>query len=44
MKIRQVTENTIEIGVDIAIETHWARTFNWSGIELGKVSIAVPFR
>lgn len=36
-KIRQVTENTIVIGVDIASETHYARAFDWRGIELGKV-------
>lgn len=35
-KIRQVTENTIVIGVDIASETHWARAFDWRGLELGK--------
>ena len=36
-KIRQVTEKTIVIGVDIASETHWARAFDWRGLELGKV-------
>lgn len=36
-KIRQVTENTIVVGVDIASETHYARAFDWRGIELGKV-------
>ena len=39
-KIRQVTENTIVVGVDIASETHWARAFDWRGVELGK---ARPF-
>ena len=33
-KIRQVNENTIVVGVDIASETHWARAFDWRGIEL----------
>jgi transposase len=36
-KIRQVTESTIVVGVDIASETHWARAFDWRGIELGKI-------
>lgn len=35
-KIRQVTEETIVVGVDIASETHWARAFDWRGLELGK--------
>lgn len=36
-KIRQVTETTMVIGVDIASERHWARAFDWRGLELGKV-------
>ena len=36
-KICQVTEKTIIVGVDIASETHYARAFDWRGIELGKV-------
>lgn len=36
-KIRQVTEETMVIGVDIASEIHWARAFDWRGLELGKV-------
>jgi transposase len=36
-KIRQVTENTIVIGVDIASERHYARAIDWRGIELDKV-------
>lgn len=35
-KIRQVTENTVVVGVDIASEMHWARAFDWRGLELGK--------
>ena len=35
-KIRQVTESSMVIGVDIASETHWARAFDWRGVELGK--------
>ena len=38
-KICQVTDSTIIIGVDIASETHYARAFDWRGIELGKVFI-----
>ena len=36
-KICQVTEKTIVVGVDIASERHYARAFDWRGIELGKV-------
>ena len=35
-KIRQVTDTTMVIGVDIASELHWARAFDWRGLELGK--------
>ena len=35
-KIRQVTDTTMVIGVDIASEFHWARAFDWRGLELGK--------
>lgn len=36
-KINQVLETTIIIGIDIASEVHYARAFDWRGIELGKV-------
>lgn len=36
-KIRQVTEQTLVVGVDIASEVQWARAFDWRGVELGKV-------
>ena len=36
-RINQVTEEMIVIGIDIASETHYARAFDWRGIELGKV-------
>lgn len=36
-KINQVKESTIIVGIDIASEVHYARAFNWRGIELGKV-------
>ena len=36
-KLNQVTTETLVIGVDIGSETHYARAFNWRGIELGKV-------
>jgi transposase len=35
-KIRQLTESTMVIGMDIASESHWARAFDWRGIELAK--------
>lgn len=36
-KIMQVTESTLVIGVDIAKKKHYARAFDWRGIELDKV-------
>ena len=36
-KLNQVTAETLVIGVDIGSETHYARAFDWRGIELGKV-------
>jgi len=36
-KIKQVTEGTLVVGVDIASEAHYARAFDWRGIEIAKV-------
>ncbi len=36
-KISQVTPSTLVIGVDIAKSKHYARAFDWRGIELSKV-------
>jgi transposase len=36
-RINQVQENSVVIGIDIASETHYARAFDWRGVELGKV-------
>jgi transposase len=36
-KLNQLTEKSIVIGVDIASETHYARAFDWRGVELGRV-------
>jgi transposase len=36
-KIEQVTDETLVVGVDIGSETHYARAFNWRGIEQAKV-------
>lgn len=36
-RIMQITEQTLLIGVDIASEVHYARAFNYRGIEHGKV-------
>jgi len=35
-KIMQITETTLIIGVDIAKKDHYARAFDWRGIELDK--------
>lgn len=36
-KIKQVTESSLVIGIDIASEIQYARAFDWRGIELGTV-------
>jgi len=36
-KLNQVSENSIVIEVDITSELHYARAFNWRGVELGKI-------
>lgn len=36
-KINQVQENTIVVGIDIGSELHYARAFDWRGVELSKV-------
>jgi len=36
-KIMQVEETTLVVGIDIASEEHYARAFNWRGIEVGNV-------
>lgn len=36
LRIMQITDNTLIIGVDIAKETHFARAFDWRGIEQDK--------
>lgn len=36
-KILQITDETLIVGVDVASETHYARAFDFRGIELGKV-------
>lgn len=36
-KLKQLSERSIVIGVDIASELHYARAFDWRGVELGKV-------
>ena len=41
-KIAQVTENTLVVGVDIGSEQHYARAFDWRGLELTRK--VFPFR
>lgn len=40
--IRQITETTIVIGVDIASETHWERAFDWRSLELAIFIGTIP--
>ena len=35
-KIRQVTEETLVVGIDIGSDLNYARAFDWRGIELSK--------
>lgn len=37
IKILQVTEGTLIVGVDIASEVHYARAFDYRGVEIGKL-------
>jgi len=37
IKISQITEETLIVGVDIGSTLHYARSFDWRGIETGKV-------
>lgn len=36
-KILQITDETLIVGLDVASETHYARAFDFRGIELGKL-------
>ena len=36
IKIEQVKESTLVIGIDIGSQTHFARVFDWRGCELRK--------
>ncbi|MCH3915570.1 MAG: IS110 family transposase [Acidaminococcaceae bacterium] len=38
-KINQVKDNTLVVGVDIGSTKHFARAFDWRGMELGKLCI-----
>lgn len=35
-KINQVKESTLAVGIDIGNTIHYAKAFDWRGIELGK--------
>lgn len=36
-KINQIKESTLVVGIDIGSTTHYARVFDWRGIELAKI-------
>ena len=36
-RIKRITEDTLVVGIDIGSVTHYARAFNFRGVELGKV-------
>ena len=40
-KIAQVTESTLVVGVDIGSEQHYARAFDWRGMELTRKSVSL---
>ena len=35
-KIEAVTENTLVVGIDVGSEFHYARAFDWRGIEFSR--------
>ena len=35
-KIKDITEKTLVIGIDVGSETHFARAFDWRGYEYSK--------
>jgi hypothetical protein len=36
-RIMQITEKTLIVGIDVGSETHYARAFNFRGLEYGKL-------
>jgi len=38
-RIMQITEKTLIVGIDVGSETHYARAFNFRGMEFGKLLI-----
>jgi len=38
-KILQITEKTLIVGIDVGSEKHYARAFNFRGVEYGKLLI-----
>lgn len=38
-RIMQITEKTLIVGIDVGSETHYARAFNFRGVEYGKLLI-----
>ncbi|SFV05309.1 IS110 family transposase [Butyrivibrio sp. INlla21] len=39
-KIEAITENTLVVGIDVGSEKHYARAFDWRGIEFSKKAFA----
>ncbi|MFV0636333.1 IS110 family transposase [Mitsuokella sp. WILCCON 0060] len=37
LKISQINKSTLVVGIDIGCTTHYARTFDWRGREIGRV-------
>jgi transposase len=38
-RIMQITEKTLIVGIDVGSEKHYARAFNFRGVEYGKLLI-----
>jgi transposase len=38
-RILQITEKTLIVGIDVGSETHYARAFNYRGVEFGKLLV-----
>ena len=39
-KIKDITEKTLVIGIDVGSETHFARAFDWRGYEISRTPLA----
>ena len=41
-RLKQVTSDTLIVGVDVGSQTHFCRAFDWRGFELSRILFATP--